>query len=104
MGVYVPERKSLRYSISTPPVRSHGDAARCWAAALESWLEIRPSASGVWDDAVAQSHGHAGLPWERKPLTMKNMYNLWGDLTKNNESLTPDGIRNVALDIGMRGD
>ena len=108
MGEYERQRKGLYYYRRTPPVVSQGNAVLCWASALESWLEVTINElgekKGSWSGDDAKAHGFDGLNWERKHLNLKNMKSLWGDQTNENESLKPDGIRVIALDIGMGGD
>jgi hypothetical protein len=101
-------KKILVYTRTEPKVVSQGDEALCWASSLESWLDVvvhdKGEAEGVWTGADAQRNRVDGLPWKRQKLELKNMKNLWGDLTNPDQSLTAEGIKIMLLDLGMDGD
>ena len=105
---FVPQPKGLSYTRSTPPELSQGNAALCWATSLQSWLKVmvhdKGEKDGVWDTEADRRAGIYGTPWRRKEMTLKNMLSQWGDLTNQDHSLTPDGIKVVAIDVGMGGD
>jgi hypothetical protein len=100
--------KTLLYTRTTPRVVSQGDASKCWASSLESWLDVlvhdTGEKNGVWTGPDAQRNRVDGLPWKRTRLGLDDMKNLWGDLTNPDQSLTAEGIRVMCLDVGMDGD
>jgi hypothetical protein len=100
--------KSFFYTRTTPRVVSQGDASKCWASSLESWLGVvvhdTGEKNGVWTGGDAKRNRVDGLPWKRTKLDLDDMKNLWGDLTNPDQSLTAEGIRVMALDVGMDGD
>jgi hypothetical protein len=98
-----------------PPIVSQGDAAKCWAAALESWLACVLAPSGKVQQ-IGMWHGWNngkeldGTEWLReKTTTEKLIVRFSQQLTPDTPSLKPgvgdDGstsLGNVAIDIGMR--
>jgi hypothetical protein len=91
-----------------PTVVSQGNAALCWAASLNSWLRAAVSArgakTGTWTGPDAQANHFDGLPWTRRVLDLADMTNMWGDLANGNQSMTPQGVQAMALDVGMDGE
>jgi len=103
-----PETKKGHFYRSNPPVISQGDAALCWAAALQSWLIVtvrsKGEKKGVWTGAKPKRLFYDGLTWHRKILTLSQMTGMWGDLQNPDKSLTAEGIKVMTLDVGMDGD
>lgn len=108
MGKYESEpRRSFKYYRTTPLVVSQGDAALCWAAALESWLDIigreNGDQSGTWEGEDAKRNFFEGSPWKRERLDLKKILVRWKDLTNSDGSLKPENMPMIALEIGMVG-
>jgi hypothetical protein len=106
---YVPSQpKAFLYTRSAPPEMLQGNEALCWATSLQAWLKVlvhdKGEKEGAWDDEADRRAGIYGTPWRRREMTLKDMKNQWGDLTNQDKSLTPEGIKVVAIDVGMGGD
>ena len=106
-NVYVPTRKELHYTRSTPIFIPQGDTHLCWAASLQSWLDVTVREFGeksdTWSGPEAEKNYFSGLPWKRERLELKDMINRWGDLLNDDKSLVPENMPKIALDIGMTG-
>jgi hypothetical protein len=97
------------YFRSNPPVVLQGTPTLCWAASLHSWLKATVWATGkqqgTWTGEAAARNHIDGAPWTRQILDFDDIMNLWGDLTDGgNQALSPDGVKQVAIDLGMGGD
>jgi hypothetical protein len=107
MGTYEPQRRGIKYNRSTPTVVSQGNGAICWAAALECWLDIavreKGEEKGTWSDDDAKRNHFDGLTWSRTKLDYVGMKGRWGDYMNPDDSLNPENMPKVALDIGMTG-
>jgi hypothetical protein len=108
MGQYQAEpRRSFQYKRSTPIIVSQGDGALCWAAALESWLDIvvreNGEQTGTWEGEDARRNFFEGSPWKRESLDVKKILVRWKDLTNSDGSLKPEKMPMIALEIGMVG-
>lgn len=106
-NVYVPTPKQLHYVRTTPQFIPQGDTHLCWAASLQSWLDVTVrefgETSGTWSGPEAEKNFFNGLPWKRERLELKDMVNRWGDLLNDDKSLVPENMPKIALDIGMTG-
>jgi hypothetical protein len=100
--------ESVSYARIAPPVVSQGNARLCWAAALQSWLGATVNdhgeEQGVWSGEIAKRNKFDGLPWTRRVYSLQDMINLWGDQLQKDKSQTPEGIKILALDVGMDAD
>lgn len=100
------ERRSFRYSRSTPLVVNQGTAAICWAAALESWLDATTpagTAEGVWTGDDAKRNRFDGTPWKRQKLDTEQIVKRWSDLTNSDGSLKAENMPTIAIEVGMTG-
>jgi hypothetical protein len=108
MGQYQSEpRRNFRYNRTTPVITSQGDAALCWAAALESWLDVAVrefgEQTGTWEGEDAKRNFFAGSSWKRERLGLTAITKRWKDLTNADGSLKPENMPLIALEIGMTG-
>lgn len=108
MGQYQAEpKRGFQYKRTTPRVVAQGDAALCWAAALESWLDVTVSekgaSDGVWEGEDAKRNFFEGSAWKRERLDVKQILVRWKDSTNADGSLKPEKMPMLALEIGMIG-
>lgn len=108
MGQYQAEaRRGFQYKRTTPRIVSQGNAALCWAAALESWLDVsvreNGERGGVWEGEDAKKNYFEGSAWKTERLNVKQILVRWKDLTNSDGSLKPENMPMIALEIGMVG-
>lgn len=108
MGQYQSEpRRGFQYKRTTPLIVNQGNAALCWAAALESWLDVavreKGEQTGIWKGEDARRNYFEGSPWKRERLDVNKILVRWRDLTNSDGSLKPEKMPMIALEIGMTG-
>jgi hypothetical protein len=90
-----------------PPVITQGDAAICWAAALESWLKcvVRTFGEqrGEWSGPAARAEHIEGATWIREIVSKEDLLKDFADDINANGSLKPgaSSIKIVAARVGM---
>src|SRR5215471_2871315 len=70
-----------------PPVVGQGSDAKCWAAALESWLRVQVAVDGPRQGTVPIDTvdmfglpGKRDYPWVRKSATVQELLDAYSDI------------------------